>query len=213
MGVLWERILADGSAGGASQVRGGAFYAADMTTQSSGSRGQGGIVVGSVCVVLLCVLAGWLLVRERTLRARLAGSEARLQQLEALRPSASDQMHLVQAHFADVYFLLEYQNWALMEHKLEQIDALVHRTAELVPNENGVDVRERARAFTLGPITQMRAAASAQSHEQGIDAFLALMDSCNACHAATGHTEIAITKPTLPGSRTLILHPPPEPAK
>lgn len=146
-------------------------------------------------VLLLAALCGYLLQSQRADRARLAALEHQV-------TAAADDYDLVGAMSAMQTWTdklgraADAANWELVHfylHELEEgADELVER--DIIYHEKPIG--QLTGVMLVPAIEQLESAADAQDSPLFASRYLDLINTCNACHDATGYPSIKITPPS-----------------
>ena len=129
---------------------------------------------------------------------RLNKVQTRLDFAEQNAAGAGEVMSGIQLHFAKLYYSAEAKNQALTEFELGEIEENLDRAAQLRPTENNTDLARFVEGFKSQALASMSKASQAGDLTGFKKAYGQAVQSCNACHQATGHPYIVITEPTSP---------------
>lgn len=124
--------------------------------------------------------------------------ESRLKKLEAAAPSPGVFMSAIQLHFAKLYYAAEARNWELAQFERGEILENLDVVAALRPEEHGVNIAGIAEAFKNTPLAALKDAIAVKDRSLFREAYQQCIQTCNACHQATGRPFITITVPTNP---------------
>ena len=105
-------------------------------------------------------------------------------------------MRDLQVHAAKLWFAGKEANWPLVDFQLHEMEELMEEISEHEITEGAVRVdhlMKKVREVQVEALEEAAHAKDATAFEAGYDA---LVQNCNACHAAAGHPYVVIKRPT-----------------
>ena len=110
----------------------------------------------------------------------------------AYRPGLGEFMLGIQLHHAKLWFAGQNQNWALADFEVKEIKESLDDINEYCQDRAEV----KAIAMINAPIDSVVNSVARKNPEAFKNSFELLTNSCNNCHAATGHAFNVVTIPS-----------------
>lgn len=109
-------------------------------------------------------------------------------------PGFGDFMGRIQLHHANLWFAGNEQNWELAQFQVHEIEESIEDIEEFKKG------REELKSMPMikQPLEQVEKSIENKDLETFKASYLTLTNTCNACHAATGNSQLVIKIPTMP---------------
>ncbi|MEN8162065.1 MAG: hypothetical protein ABFS41_18490 [Myxococcota bacterium] len=122
----------------------------------------------------------------------LAAGVASVRSEPAVAPELATTMGHLQRHTHKLMLSIDAENAALAAFYLHEVHEIAEQLEALFPDHDGVPVAALAGELLEPRIAALDGALEAGDWELSRDGLAALVDGCNACHAATGHEFIRV---------------------
>jgi tetrahydromethanopterin S-methyltransferase subunit B len=123
-----------------------------------------------------------------TLTEEVANLRARVELLDAIRPTTTMLMPSVAERFHVMHYAGDAGDWALASHELLGIRHLMDVITRVDPEKGSV-----AKGFLAASLERIDAAIEHGDGEAFAAAIKQTVDSCNACHVAVGSPSMVVT--------------------
>jgi hypothetical protein len=111
-------------------------------------------------------------------------------------PGVGDLMNLlVQPRHAKLGLAAHERNWELAAYALKELDQALSTVAKVQPKFRNLTVGEMIASMTGEPMRNLDDAIRARDPKKFSEAYEALTDGCNSCHAALNHGFVVIKVP------------------
>ncbi len=152
---------------------------------------------------LLGLVIVFLLVRVVALERGQRRLEARLGALSASSGAnedveLADLMHKLQLHADKLYFAGSAQHWELAGFYAHELGETAEEIAAHDLEEGGVDVGEFVERSLMPRIRALEGVAERADAASFSAVYATLIETCNACHSASGHDFLVIRAPVTP---------------
>ncbi|MFA5669520.1 MAG: hypothetical protein WC967_09750 [Balneolaceae bacterium] len=107
------------------------------------------------------------------------------------------QMSFMQHFSTKLYFAGIEENWELADLYSHELEEIAEEIVEEDVEYDGNDISKLTEAMLISQIELVEDAIDAKDLPTFKRNYQTLINSCNACHAATGHSAIKITVPTV----------------
>jgi hypothetical protein len=156
-----------------------------------------------IIAIAVIVIGIWMMKRPANATASATDSvsgatnvDQRLKRLETAPLGVGNLMLEIQLHFAKLYYAAEARNWDLAAYERNQLEECVEKVAVLRPVENDVKLEEIIGNMKKTSLITLKDAIDVKERGLFRDSYRDTMNTCNACHQATGRPFIAIVVPT-----------------
>ncbi len=144
----------------------------------------------------------------------LTALRAEIERLKGLAPSQSHAMADVGYHFANCWFAADKKNWPLAQFNWEETRAHLRWAVRIIPvrkdpQGNAVRLEEILSPIEKTSLQQVGDAIKAQDRTQFIEAYKQMLDSCYACHLASGKPYLRLRIPEHPAAPIINYDPAP----
>lgn len=128
-----------------------------------------------------------------------AAVKAELAQIrQTTTPSLSSIMVQVQDHAARLWASSQAGNWAYAEHSIDELDELTGAAQRHHALYDGHRLGDLFASFRKLQLASLRDAVAKKDPAAFDKAYTGLIAACNACHAQSDHSYVAIITPTAP---------------
>jgi hypothetical protein len=155
-------------------------------------------------VVLLFVVATVAGARAAdTTTNELAALKAEIERLKGLLPDQSHAMQDVGYHFANLWFAAERKNWPLASFYVSETRSHLRWAVRIIPvrkdaQGNSIRLTEILEPIEKTALKELGEAVEAKSPANFNRTYRAMMDSCYACHVASGKPYLRLQIPQQP---------------
>ena len=101
-------------------------------------------------------------------------------------------MDLMQRHGAKLGYAIQARNLKLSEFYLHEIEESLEEIAAEIPEHDGYPIARLIDQVALPGLAPLEEAMTIRSWSRIDEAYVAMIDTCNACHAATEHEFLVI---------------------
>jgi hypothetical protein len=144
----------------------------------------------------------------------IAALRAEVERLKGIVPDQSHAMKDVGYHFANLWFAGQKKNWPLADFYWAETRSHLRWAVRIIPvrkDPQGNDIR---LAEILDPIEKtvledLHKAITSQNTEKFLDAYMRTMESCYACHLASGKPFLRLQIPQQPEAPIISFEPQP----
>ncbi|HRJ48179.1 MAG TPA: hypothetical protein PKY38_12520 [Opitutaceae bacterium] len=150
------------------------------------------LAVLSALVIALCVL---IFIMVRTHDARFNALETKLA-AAAAEHEVGITMAWLQRWTDKLGRAADAGNWPLADFYLHEIDETAEDLIKAGVVDEGHDISALTRAMLLPVVESLESAVKARDAAVFDQRYTALIQTCNACHAATGHGQVQIARPS-----------------
>jgi hypothetical protein len=138
-------------------------------------------------------------------------------EIEVLKAKATDQahvMHSVAYHFGNLWFAGEKKNWPLAEFYWQETRSHMRWAVRVIPVRKDPQGNEIRLQEILDPIEksafeELHKSIAAKNTEQFRDSYKQMLDSCYACHLASGKPFLKLQIPSQPPEPLIRFEPEP----
>jgi len=144
----------------------------------------------------------------------VAALRAEVDRLKSLTPSQSHAMADVGYHFANCWFAAQKQNWPLAQFNWEETRSHLRWAVRIIPvrkdpNGNAIRLEKILAPIEKTSLQQVGDAIKAKDGEKFTQAYKQMLDSCYACHLATGKPYLRLRIPEQPAAPIINYEPQP----
>lgn len=163
------------------------------------------------CVALLLSAAG---APAADATNELAALKAEVERLKGLVPDQSHAMKDVGYHFANLWFAAGKKNWPLADFYASETRAHLRWAVRIIPvrkDAQGSPVRlgEILDSIERTALKELQDSVKARDAERFTPAYRQMMDSCYACHVASGKPYLRLQIPPAPEAPIINFDPAP----
>lgn len=144
----------------------------------------------------------------------IAALRAEIEQLKGKVPDQSHAMKDVGYHFANLWFAAQKTNWPLAEFYWSETRSHLRWAVRIIPVRKDPQGNEIRLTDILDPIDktslqQVGEAIKAKDSAKFVETYKQMLDSCYACHLASGKQFLRLQIPQRPEARIIRFEPEP----
>jgi len=144
----------------------------------------------------------------------LVALRAEVNRLKGIVPDQSHAMKDVAYHYANLWFAGQKANWSLAEFYWSETRSHLHWAVRIIPVRKDPQGNEIRLTEILDPIDktalqQVGDAIKAKDSAKFVEAYKQMLDSCYACHLASGKPFLQLQIPQQPEARIIKFDPQP----